>query len=64
MPGFYYATCPKCKKRFGWTGEFFDRPFCPNCGYSIPKQELLDDQKELEDFKKYLIERKEKKNDR
>ncbi len=30
---FFDATCPKCKKRFGWSGELIDKPTCPKCGH-------------------------------
>ena len=34
--GFYDATCPKCKKRFGWRGSMADKPACPKCRYLDP----------------------------
>lgn len=40
MAGFFDATCPKCGKRFGWSGELVERPPCPGCGHAIPAEEL------------------------
>lgn len=56
------ATCPKCKKRFGWSGSLMNRPPCPKCGHTIPKEELEADQKELDKLEQELLERKRKRN--
>jgi DNA-binding transcriptional regulator YiaG len=44
MPSFFDATCGKCGRRFGWCGEFADKPACPRCGYdhSRPKDKASD----------------------
>jgi PHP family Zn ribbon phosphoesterase len=34
--GFFDASCPKCKRRYGWSGTVKDRPPCPKCGYRVP----------------------------
>ena len=47
MNGFMDATCPKCRKRFGWFGTIMERPACPRCGYQVPAQDLERDEKEL-----------------
>jgi len=31
MIAYFIATCPSCGKRFGWTGEFTQKPPCPRC---------------------------------
>lgn len=36
---FLDATCPKCGKRFGWTGN---KPPCPRCKYQDDPAELAE----------------------
>lgn len=45
--GFFDASCPVCKKRYGWHGTLTDRPACPKCGHNISPQELEDDEKQI-----------------
>lgn len=58
MSAFNDGQCPKCGKRFGWTGKVSDRPPCPKCGHQLPKEELEAADKQMEDFEKFLIARK------
>lgn len=44
------AQCPKCRKRFGWSGEVRDRPPCPRCGHEIPAAELEADAAKIEEM--------------
>ncbi len=46
--GFFDVQCSKCRKRFGWSGRFVDRPACPRCGHRPPQTELDADQAELD----------------
>ena len=39
--GFFDASCPQCRRRFGWHGRIGDRPSCPHCGHK-PAQATLD----------------------
>lgn len=55
MPGFFDASCPKCGKRFGWSGEITNRPPCPRCGHQIDMAALEADQKEMEAFRDLLL---------
>jgi tRNA(Ile2) C34 agmatinyltransferase TiaS len=48
MPSFNDATCPRCRRRFGWAGETKDCPPCPKCGYQIPKEEMEEVERMLE----------------
>ncbi len=54
MGGFMDGTCPKCKKRFGWTGRVVDRPACPKCGHKVDLSELESDEREIKDFENLL----------
>ena len=63
MPAFMDATCPKCSKRIGWAGEMKDRPPCPRCGHQLSPEKMEADAAEVERFKQYLRERKQKKDD-
>lgn len=54
--GFFDASCPQCRKRFGWSGHAIDRPACPRCGYQIPAEERTADARQLEDFRELLAE--------
>lgn len=46
------ARCPKCSKRFGWTGKMTDRPPCPGCGLVV---DMTEDQKEMDKFEQMLL---------
>lgn len=39
MSGFFDVQC-RCGRRFGWCGEWSDRPACPHCGFRPPQDEL------------------------
>ena len=52
------VTCPKCKKRFGWTGRLTDCPSCPKCGFQIHSKEWENDEKEIEKFRQTLMKLK------
>ena len=56
------ATCPKCRKRFGWAGEMIDRPPCPRCGHQLPLEELKAADEEMEVFRQQLLSRKENRD--
>jgi len=55
------ASCPKCKKRFGWSGDLKDCPPCPRCGHQIPPEEWTSVKAEMDKFRDSLIERKKKR---
>lgn len=63
MAAFFDASCTKCKRRFGWSGELKDKPPCHYCGHhDVVTQDQLDaDQKEMEDFQSFLREKKLRK---
>ncbi len=46
--GMIDAQCPKCKHRYGWTGELVHKPPCPRCGHQVPRAQLEADQRRLE----------------
>ena len=64
MPALNDAHCPKCNHRFGWVGENIDRPPCPYCGHQISKECLEEEQKEIDAFQAFLLERKKKRDGR
>ena len=45
---FIDATCPKCSKRFGWTGNLVDKPPCPKCGWKDDPEKLKKIQEEMQ----------------
>jgi PHP family Zn ribbon phosphoesterase len=55
MPAFFDATCAKCRRKFGWSGELKDQPPCPKCGHVNKINDQ--DRKALEEFEKLLEER-------
>lgn len=50
------ASCPKCGKRFGWSGSMIDRPPCPRCGHQLPKEELEAADAAMDAFEERLCE--------
>ncbi len=50
------ASCPRCKKRFGWCGSPANRPACPKCGHRPPQAELDKDEATMNDFRELLAE--------
>jgi len=46
--GAFDATCPKCRRRFGWGGELIDKPPCPNCGHQSDPESLRAAQDEMD----------------
>lgn len=59
MPAFYDATCTKCKRRFGWSGELKNKPPCPKCGHHDKiTQADLEDEAYMEEFLQELIKKK------
>jgi len=57
MTAFCDATCPKCKRRYGWHGEVIDWPPCPHCGHRVDPEIIKRDADEIADFKALLAER-------
>ena len=58
------ATCGKCGKRFGWAGRTVDRPPCPQCGDTIPRETLEEVVRRMNEMFAKVIERnKGKDND-
>jgi hypothetical protein len=51
------ATCPRCRRRFGWPGDAADCPGCPRCGWKPDPASLAADQAEVEAFREYLRRR-------
>lgn len=52
--GFFDAVCPKCRARIGWSGRAKDRPACHRCGHQIPKAELEEDARKIEEHRQML----------
>jgi uncharacterized Zn finger protein (UPF0148 family) len=48
------ASCPKCRRRFGWCGTLANRPACPMCGHRPPQSELDAEAAEMEAFHERL----------
>ena len=44
------ASCPKCRKRFGWSGGMLDKPPCPRCGHVTPRAELEAEKARMDRF--------------
>lgn len=61
MSAFNDATCGRCGRRFGWTGEMKDRPKCPRCGHRPPQKELDEAQREMDKFREELRRRNDVK---
>jgi len=57
------ATCPKCGKRFRWSGKMIDKPACPKCGHRDSQEELQKTDQELEEMEKEIFKRMEKQNE-
>lgn len=53
---FYDVRCEKCRRKFGWHGKWSDRPACPHCGHTIPREELLKQEKKTEAMLKQVVE--------
>ncbi len=49
------ATCPKCQKRFGWSGKLTDKPPCPRCGHQDSLEELEAAEAKMEAFQNELF---------
>lgn len=50
LRGMFDASCPKCKKRFGWAGTILDKPACPRCGHiDKPSQKDIDELNKAEE---------------
>jgi hypothetical protein len=61
MSAFNDAACEKCGRRISWVGEVKDQPACIKCGHKPDPAKLAADQKQLQDFEDYLIERKKRR---
>jgi DNA-binding XRE family transcriptional regulator len=48
------ASCPKCRRRFGWAGTMATMPACPGCGYRPPQSELDANAAEMDAFRELL----------
>lgn len=59
MSAFNDATCPQCRKRFGWHGEMKECPPCPKCGHQVDLAELERTEKLLEKARQELLNEKE-----
>lgn len=55
MGAFIDATCPKCHRKFGWSGSMRDRPPCPSCGHRPEQAELDRTEAEMEAMKQQLL---------
>jgi endogenous inhibitor of DNA gyrase (YacG/DUF329 family) len=55
MPSLCDATCPRCGKRFGWSGEPGARPPCPRCGHQIDPAVLAHDQAEIDMAREQML---------
>lgn len=42
------ASCPKCRKKFGWIGRLVDKPACPKCGKKDKMEDLQREDEEME----------------
>jgi len=49
------ATCPRCGKRFGWTGGTQDRPPCPRCQHTVDPKELAEVEAELDRVRREVL---------
>ena len=57
MPSMIDAQCPKCRKRFGWSGRMVDKPACPRCGHADPREELEAADQEMDELRRLLASR-------
>jgi len=53
---FIDVCCPKCRAKFGWYGRLMDRPPCPRCRFTIPREELERDQAKMDASRELLAE--------
>jgi hypothetical protein len=51
------ASCPHCRKRFGWVGGPELRPACPRCGHQVDQSVIDNDARMMQDFYELLSER-------
>jgi len=49
------ATCPRCKKKFGWRGTFLTRPPCPRCGHDIPQAQKQADHETMQEWHREMF---------
>jgi hypothetical protein len=54
MSAFIDVRCPECDRKFGWFGEFIDRPPCPKCGHRLPKSELEEIQAKMDEQERLM----------
>jgi predicted nucleic-acid-binding Zn-ribbon protein len=57
MPSMIDASCPKCGKRFGWTGSMVNKPACPKCGYRDSQEDLAAADAAMKTFEELLASR-------
>jgi DNA-binding XRE family transcriptional regulator len=62
MPAMIDVSCPKCGKRYGFTGRMTDCPACPKCGAEPDRAALEHDEKQMEEFKTLLHSRPKQSN--
>jgi PHP family Zn ribbon phosphoesterase len=62
VSAFMDATCPRCGRRFGWTGKAMDRPPCPKCGHVMARELLKKTDELMEEFEKKLARRNKEKS--